>query len=69
MTKNFQNHICTSQLRRSEEDRCNMKERLRVAADNERVIRDELGEAKTKIAHMESKVSAKRSWRDLLGCD
>ena len=33
-----------------------MTEKLRVATDNEKVLKDELGEAKTKIAHMESKV-------------
>ena len=33
-----------------------MKERLRVGSDNERVLKDELSDAKTRIAHMESKV-------------
>ncbi|XP_076817156.1 EVI5-like protein isoform X1 [Clavelina lepadiformis] len=49
------NHICSAQLRRSEDDRSNLREKSRVYCDNERVLQQELNEAKARVAHMESK--------------
>ncbi|XP_078491284.1 EVI5-like protein [Ciona intestinalis] len=49
------NHVCNSQLRRSDEDRSLHKERSRVAVDNERVLRQELNEVSARLAHTESK--------------
>ena len=34
-----------------------MKERMRVCVDNEKVLKDELNDANTRIANAESKVS------------
>nr|CAB3243940.1 EVI5-like protein [Phallusia mammillata] len=49
------NQICTSQLRRAEDDRSILKEKCRVAIDNEKVLQQQLNEVNTHLAHSESK--------------
>uniref|UniRef100_H2YPD0 Rab-GAP TBC domain-containing protein n=1 Tax=Ciona savignyi TaxID=51511 RepID=H2YPD0_CIOSA len=49
------NQICMSKLHRAADDSSLLKERSRVAIDNEKILRQELNEATARLAHTESK--------------